>query len=153
LTQKYGHHLLELVVVPVVEERVRGAVRRRPGRRPDGHPLADQVAGAVEVAELRVGVLRGRHRRGRVLLVREASLPEDWTGLTMKIRPTPVEEPLPGFVAWLGVVPPSTRPVTARDVAAQARAVRDRRMEFLQGESDRDKVLRDRSVGRPDDEP
>ena len=60
-------------------------------------------------------------------------LPEDWTGLTMKIRPTPVEEPLPGFVAWLGVVPPSTRPVTARDVAAQARAVRDRRMEFLQG--------------------
>ena len=76
------------------------------------------------------------------------SLPDDWTGLTMKIRPTPVEEPLPGLTAWLGVVPPRTRPVTARDVAAQASTARDRRMSSSKGEWDRVKVLAIRPGGQ-----
>src|SRR6188472_876766 len=65
------HHLLELVLVPVVQEGVRRRVRRGPGRAADHGPSSAQGLGAVEVGQRHRVVGGLGHRTCGVLLVGE----------------------------------------------------------------------------------
>jgi hypothetical protein len=70
------HHLLELVLVAGVPERVRRRVRGVPGRALHRGVVAVQESAAVEVRQPDVVVRRGGNRRVAVLLVRERLVAE-----------------------------------------------------------------------------
>jgi len=69
------HHLLELVLVPRVDERVRRRVRGIAGLADDVRPVAAEIAAPVEVRQRHRVVLGRRHRRIGVLLVGERLVP------------------------------------------------------------------------------
>ncbi len=64
-----GHDLLELVLAPVVEERVRGRVRGIAGLADDLRPASAKETASVEIGERHRVVRRGRYRGRRILLI------------------------------------------------------------------------------------
>ena len=116
-----GHHLLELVGVAGVEERVGRAVRRRAGRGCGRSPTCRRGCRS------RRGCAAGPWRTPRRGTASAASFwslsdssPVDCTGFTMNTLAVPVLLSLAGFVACAGA--PSARPV-ARQAAVAARTV------------------------------